>query len=500
MAYLSKYGVARKIRIPMVKRGVVDHAVSADWTPSAGDVKISKDGGAAANVTNLPTAIAMGNSTIWEFSLTATEMQAAEVNVTIGDSATKAVEDSAFDIETYGNASGQHAVDFSDSVRAGLTALPNAAAEAAGGLYTRGSGAGQINQPANGLIDANVTRFGGTAGTFSAGRPEVNTTHLAGTSQTARDIGASVLLSTGTGTGQLDFTSGVVKANLAQILGTALTETAGQIAAGFKKFFNVASPTAQADNLPLNTDYTSARATKLDNLDATVSSRMATFTLPTNFSALAITAGGAVTAGTVSDKTGYSLTQSFPTNFSTLAIDGSGQVTVGINNDKTAYQLTTGNQILIAGRVWDELIASHSTAGTTGLALASASSAGDPWGTALPGAYASGTAGFLVGTYVNASISAVKAKTDNLPAAPAAVSDIPTANTVRDAVFNRTFSAAYGGYSFDELTKQFSSVLLGKASGLDTTTAKYRNLADSADVITATVDANGNRTAVTRAP
>lgn len=37
-------------------------------------------------------------------------------------------------------------------------------------------------------------------------------------------------------------TGGVVKANLAQILGTALTETAGQIAAAFKKLFNVASP------------------------------------------------------------------------------------------------------------------------------------------------------------------------------------------------------------------------------------------------------------------
>ena len=35
---------------------------------------------------------------------------------------------------------------------------------------------------------------------------------------------------------------GVVKANLAQILGTALTETAGYIAAGFKKFFNVSAP------------------------------------------------------------------------------------------------------------------------------------------------------------------------------------------------------------------------------------------------------------------
>jgi len=34
---------------------------------------------------------------------------------------------------------------------------------------------------------------------------------------------------------------------------------------------------------------------------------MATFTLPTNFAVLAITSGGAVTAGTVSDKTGYSI-------------------------------------------------------------------------------------------------------------------------------------------------------------------------------------------------
>src|SRR5574343_101795 len=36
------------------------------------------------------------------------------------------------------------------------TALPAAAAEAAGGLYTRGTGAGQINQDANGRVDTNV--------------------------------------------------------------------------------------------------------------------------------------------------------------------------------------------------------------------------------------------------------------------------------------------------------------------------------------------------------
>lgn len=45
-----------------------------------------------------------------------------------------------------------------DSVRLGLTALPNAAAAAAGGLYTRGTGAGQINQSTNGQIDVNIER------------------------------------------------------------------------------------------------------------------------------------------------------------------------------------------------------------------------------------------------------------------------------------------------------------------------------------------------------
>lgn len=46
-------------------------------------------------------------------------------------------------------------VDFDpqDATRLGLTALPNAAAEAAGGLFTRGTGAGQIAQDANGRID-----------------------------------------------------------------------------------------------------------------------------------------------------------------------------------------------------------------------------------------------------------------------------------------------------------------------------------------------------------
>jgi hypothetical protein len=90
-------------------------------------------------------------------------------------------------------------------------------------------------------IDPFAANMGIAAVTLAADQA-VNTTKFGGTTVTGRDLGASVLLSAGTGTGQLDFTSGVVKANLAQILGTAITETAGQIAAGFKKLFDVASP------------------------------------------------------------------------------------------------------------------------------------------------------------------------------------------------------------------------------------------------------------------
>jgi hypothetical protein len=60
-------------------------------------------------------------------------------------------------------------------VRFGLTALPNAAAEAAGGLYTRGAGAGQLNQAANGQADINVARWLNTAvaAPATAGIPKV---------------------------------------------------------------------------------------------------------------------------------------------------------------------------------------------------------------------------------------------------------------------------------------------------------------------------------------
>ncbi len=47
----------------------------------------------------------------------------------------------------------------------------------------------------------------------------------------------------------------------------------------------------------------------------------------------------------------------------------------------------------------------HTTSGTFGAAMVAAGGAGDPWSTSLPGSYGAGTAGFIVGTNLDALIT-----------------------------------------------------------------------------------------------
>jgi hypothetical protein len=145
LIYWIKYGTQSDIRFPMVKRGVVDLAVSADWTPAAADSAISKDGGNLADTTNTVAVVSSGTATRsgvdWKLTISATEAQAAEINIQIVDAATKAVEDQFLTVYTYGNASAKFAGDWSDIVRLGLTGLANATPGAAGGLFIAGTNA-----------------------------------------------------------------------------------------------------------------------------------------------------------------------------------------------------------------------------------------------------------------------------------------------------------------------------------------------------------------------
>jgi hypothetical protein len=100
-------------------------------------------------------------------------------------------------------------------------------------------------------------------------------------------------------------------------------------------------------------------------------------------------------------------------------------------------------------------------------------------------------------------VDAIQAKTDTIPSDPADASDIaalvdalPTANENADALLDRA-----AGVETNRTPRQALRLMLaalaGKASGLATTTAVFRDTNDSLDRITATVDADGNRTAVT---
>jgi hypothetical protein len=110
--FLRKYGTGTgaDVIIPIIKRGVVDFAVTADWTPAAGDVKVSKDGAAEANIATLPVI----NGTVgWKFVFSDAELQCKSLTIRVVDSATKAVEDQFFVVETYGNASAMFQADWS---------------------------------------------------------------------------------------------------------------------------------------------------------------------------------------------------------------------------------------------------------------------------------------------------------------------------------------------------------------------------------------------------
>ena len=199
----------------------------------------------------------------------------------------------------------------------------------------------------------------------------------------------------------------------------------------------------------------------------------------------------------------------------------------------------------IADAVWDEDATAHQTQGTFGQAI------GDP--VADTNTIYKAVVTDATGATVGADVVAVQADTDNiqtrLPAAlvsgrmdssvgamatdvltstalaASAVTEIQTGLSTLDAAGVRSAvglasanldtqldalptaaenatallaSAVEGAITVLQSLRLANAALGGKASGLDTTTAVFRDLADSKDRITATVDANGNRSAVTR--
>lgn len=234
-------------------------------------------------------------------------------------------------------------------------------------------------------------------------------------------------------------------------------------------------------------------------------------TAGTSANQLSTASGGVVTVGTNSDKTGYALTQSFPSNFAALGISAAGKINevvlcdtlttytgntpqtgdsyarigstgsglttlatasalatlstaVGSDFSSLSSQLGTPMQagnVTVGGYatgqgpaalVLDVAIAGHETAGTVGAAIAAAGSAGDPWATALPGSYAAGTAGKILGTNLDAAVSS-RLATSGYTAPPSAA-------TIAEAILatpSQLLQTDAAGHALVSLTQTLSA-------------------------------------------
>jgi hypothetical protein len=132
--------------------------------------------------------------------------------------------------------------------------------------------------------------------------------------------------------------------------------------------------------------------------------------------------------------------------------------------------LTTAN---VAMAVWNALAASMNQPGSMGEKLNSAGAGGDPWNVELPGTYGVGKAGHIVGQNLDDKVS-------ELPVASAS------------ATWNALIEA---GFTAEDILKIMAAVLAGKCSG-GPGSPKFRDLADTKDVVAGDADANGNRTNV----
>lgn len=313
--------------------------------------------------------------------------------------------------------------DNQDGVRGGLTALPNAAAAATGGL-------------------ACLVAFGGTA--TAGGATSVT---LPSPASTVADFykGLEVSIVGGTGAGQSAIITAYSTGRVATVSKAWATNPDNTSVVEVR---DIAGP-------PLDTNLKVVGVVTVDSVTAIATGGIVSGSFATDSITSASLSTGAATeiAGAVWDeaRSGHTTAGSFGQGVASVQgnVTGSvgsvtgavgsvtgavgsvtgavGSVTgnVGGNVTGSVGSIATGGIVSgsfavdsitsgalsngaadeIADHVWDEVLSGHLTAGTTGAALNATSSAGDPWATALPGAYGAGTAGKIIGDNVDAAVS-----------------------------------------------------------------------------------------------
>lgn len=379
----------------------------------------------------------------------------------------------------------------------------------------------------------NVAQFGGSNGTFASGRPEVNTSHAAGTAWNSGAIGASTLASDTIAAAKIaagaitnaKFAAGAIDA-------TAIADNAidaGAIASSAIALAKLATDTRNALGLNLtgtlsgtHSDTTADLGTSAPTED--VSGQTVFF--PAHQLSRVITAYNTGTGVATFDSIGVTLANSdvwylFPTAPSSGG-GGGGDATeanqdiiiaelakVPKSDSNVTWNATAAAQIqneaqdaitasaLATAAELAKVPKSDGTATWNATALASmqqeatdALNAYDPPTRAEATSDANSILTAVGDVPTNAELAtALGTADDAVLAAIAALNNVSVANILGATV--------EGSTTLVQSLRLLNAALGGKASGLETTTAVYRDVGDSKDRITATVDADGNRSAVT---
>lgn len=387
-------------------------------TLAAGDVKIAIDDAAPVNLTTLPVVDADFTKRV------KVVLSQAEVN---GDNLSIVFNDAA----------GAEWCDLTINIQTVLRRFDDLA-------YPATSGRSMVVD-VDGLVDVNAVKVGPTG----SGTAQTTGDIIADTNDIQARLPAALTV------------NGNMKSSLMEIISTTLTETVGQIAAAFKQFFDIASPTGTMK---------------------AITNVVTTTNLTTN-----------------NDKTGYSLTQTFPSNFSNLSISATTGL-VDITQTAADKAWGTAARLLTAGT---NIVLAKGT-GVTGFNdLDTAGVAAATWNAATATYGSAGSYGLLIETDLDAAITS---RSTYSGGAVASVTAGVTVTTNNDKTGYELSTAGVdsilddvveGTLTFRQIIRIMLASLAGKSAGGGTATITFKGVDGTTTRITATVDGSGDRTAIT---
>lgn len=263
--------------------------------------------------------------------------------------------------------------------------------------------------------------------------------------------------------------------------------------------FDVAQAESNADTLQFGGKSSTANM-------VVVAVPMVVFTRPPNFSKLVVDTAGLADANAVKvGPTGGGTAQSARDLGGTLGVAGAGLTALG-DTRVANLDATVSSRLAPAGTLATVTTAINVTnAPTAGdltaamkASVTTAATAATPVAASVSGAVGSiGAGGIAAASFAANAVDASAIAADAIGSSELAASAV---NEIVAAVFARAFGTDYASMTFEQLVGIIVTALAGKLSGAAGTTITIRNLADTGNVIVATVDSNGNRSTIALTP